>query len=346
MSSTPVETAAALARKPGLLLARTAEGLDVPVIDLTTPRFAVDRSGSTALAKVPAYVAAEKRRAMPRWLQRAFVKLVARRSFLLRAMLASAGGYVTGLATYLLKLGPDNLIGPFDSPLDRKVAESLPAESIRVRLAQCAYLLADALEPQLAATAQGTLHLINIGGGPAMDSLNALLILHKSAPALLVGRPVRIHVLDSDQKGPAFGHNALDALMAPGGPLAGYDVTLSLVAFDWHDPAPLHALLAHLAAEPSIIAASSEGALFEYGDDAAIVGCLKALHDGTPDGSIVVGSVTRNDEATLLLNAGNRNFKTIPRGVDAFKLLAERAGYTLVQTEPAPFSDQVLLKRR
>jgi hypothetical protein len=345
MASTRVETIADPAPKPGLLLAKTAEGLDLPVIDLTAPRFALDRSGSTALAKVPAYIAAEKRRAMPRWLQRWFIKLAARQSFLLRAMLASVSGYVAGLATYLLKLGPDNLISPFNSPLDRKVADSLPAEAIRVRLAQCAYLLADALEPQLAATSQG-LHLINIGGGPAMDSLNALLILHKTAPALLVGRPVRIHVLDSDQKGPAFGHNALAALMAPGGPLAGYDVTLSLVAFDWHDAAPLQALLAHLAAEPSIITASSEGALFEYGDDAAILGCLKALHDGTPSGSIVVGSVTRNDEATLLLNAGNRDFKTIPRGVATFKLLAERAGYMLVQSEPAPFSDQVLLKRR
>jgi hypothetical protein len=345
MSSTSVGSASESAPKAGLLLAKTAEGLEVPVIDLTAPRFALDRSGSTALAKVPAYIAAEKRPALPRWLKRAFVTLASRQSFLLRAMLASESGYVTGLATYLLKLGPDNLISPFDSPLDKKVAGSLPAEAIRVRLAQCAYLLAEALEPQLAAMSQGTLHLINIGGGPAMDSLNALLILHRTAPALLVGRQVRIHVLDSDQKGPAFGHNALAALMAPGGPLAGYDVTLSLVAFDWHDPAPLEALLAQLAARPSIIAASSEGALFEYGDDGSIVGCLKALRDGTPPGSIVVGSVTRDDEATRLLNAGNRDFKTVPRGVAAFRLLAEKAGYTLVQSEPAPFSDQVLLRR-
>ncbi|MDB5562323.1 MAG: hypothetical protein JWN11_1741 [Hyphomicrobiales bacterium] len=345
MSATSVATAPDSVPRCGLVLAKNADGVDLPVIDVTDPRFAVDRSGSAALAKLPAYIAGEKRRALPRWLLRMFIRLAARQSFLLRAMLSSGDGYLAGLATYLLKLGPDNLISPFDSPLDKKVAESLPAEAIRVRLAQCAYLLAEGLETQLAARTDGTLHLLNIGGGPAMDSLNALLILHRTAPALLVGRPVRIHVLDSDQNGPAFGHNALAALMAGGGPLAGYDITLSLVPFDWRDPAPLKTLLAHLAGEPSIVAASSEGALFEYGDDASIVGCLKALHDGAPKGSIVVGSVTRNDEATLLFKASNRDFKIVPRGIAAFTQLAERAGFKLAQSEPAPFSDQVLLKR-
>ena len=48
-------------------------------------------------------------------------------------------------------------------------------------------------------------------------------------------------------------------------------------AYDWNDPAPLVRLLAGLTGRGGIIAASSEGGLFEYGTDDAVIANLAAL---------------------------------------------------------------------
>ena len=70
---------------------------------------------------------------------------------------------------------------------------------------------------------------------------------------------------------------SLQALAAPGGPLAGLDVAFQHHPYDWNDTAPLARLLAGLTARGAIIAASSEGGLFEYGTDDAVVANLTAL---------------------------------------------------------------------
>src|SRR5262249_55092524 len=137
------------------------------------------------------------------------------------------------------------------------------------------------------------LHLVNIAGGPALDSINALIMLAR-APATLIHRPITIHVLDAQEDGPTFGARALLALAAPGAPLHGLDVQFQHQAYDWNQTAPLARLLADLAACGAVIAASSEGGLFEYGTDDAIVANLTALaRAGVP---IVAGSVTSSSE--------------------------------------------------
>ena len=68
--------------------------------------------------------------------------------------------------------------------------------------------------------------------------------------------------------------------MADGGPLAGLDIVFDHRSYDWDEPAPLEALLRELGAAGAIVAASSEGGLFEYGSDAAIVANLEALRAG------------------------------------------------------------------
>ena len=80
----------------------------------------------------------------------------------------------------------------------------------------------------------------------------------------------------------------------PREPLHGLEVQFQHHAYDWNDTAPLARLLADLAARGAIIAASSEGGLFEYGTDDAIVANLTALaRAGVP---IVAGSVTSSSE--------------------------------------------------
>ena len=107
--------------------------------------------------------------------------------------------------------------------------------------------------------------------------------------------------------------------------------------YDWNDTAALESLIAQQSG--AIIAASSEGALFEYGSDAAIVANLKALRAGARR---VAGSVTGADEARRRTIAQTR-FKLIPRGIEGFAPLAQAAGFRIAGVETAHISDQVLL---
>ena len=91
----------------------------------------------------------------------------------------------------------------------------------------------------------------------------------------------------------------------------------------------------------SVIAASSEGGLFDYGSDAAVAANLAALRQG--GASFVAGSVTRADELTRRSLAGAR-FKLVPRGVEVFAALAGNSGWRLARWGPALISDQVLLQ--
>ncbi len=77
-----------------------------------------------------------------------------------------------------MKLGADNLSPPYHSPWTR-VAASPHLILLRLRTQQVARLIADALAPELAASTTAPLHLINIGGGPAIYSMNTLIILKR-----------------------------------------------------------------------------------------------------------------------------------------------------------------------
>jgi len=323
------------------ITAMTADGYPLPVIDVTQPAFAVDDSAEAVAALRDAFVNSERRRRrLPRFVMGLLMRLAARRSLLLRALLRPNAGFLGGLSTYVLKLGADNLVPPFGDRVDKQVADSPPVRSMRVRLQQLARLLADGLTPELAGRPGLPLHLISIGGGTAIDILNALIVLRGAAPEALA-RPVSIHVLDLDGRAPLFGANALAALRAGDGPLTGLDIRLVHTRYSWDDTAPLDRLLGEIQAAPAIIAASSEGALFEYGSDDAVIGNLRVLHNHAV--RAVTGSVTRADELTLAMIANSR-FKLMPRGIDTFSSLAARAGFAVAKVAPALMSDQVLLR--
>jgi hypothetical protein len=226
--------------------------------------------------------------------------------------------------------------------MDRKVAAAPHMTLIRLRMQQIAGLLTQALIAPLADAPDAPLHLVNIAGGPALDSINALIML-AHAHTRLIHRPIAIHVFDAQQDGPAFGARALRALSAPEGPLNGLEVQFQHHAYDWNDTAPLARLLAELAVRGAIIAASSEGGLFEYGTDDAVVANLTALaRAGVP---IVAGSVTSASEERKRMIVQTR-FRFFPRGLEGFAPLAERSGYAIAESRPAVISDQVLLRPR
>jgi hypothetical protein len=335
-------------RNDGIVYARTREGFDLPVIDVTNPHFTLpDDPPAIARAK-DAFLADEhRRRLVPEFITRLMLRAAARKSRLLRALFQPETGYLDSLSTYVLKLGADNLVPPYDSPTDRRVAASPHVLLVRLRMQQVAQLMAagliEDLGKDLAATGPAApLRLVNIGGGPALDSINALIVLRRARPELL-RRPVIIDVFDANTDGFFFGANALEALKADEGPLAGIDVGMRHHDYDWNQPAALEGLTGKLASAGAIIAASSEGALFEYGSDEAIVANLKALRAGGAGARLVAGSVTASDETRRRLIARTR-FHLHPRGVEGFAPLAAAAGYRIIRVEPAFMSEQVLLR--
>jgi hypothetical protein len=327
--------------KQDLIYATTRDGRAFPVIDVTDPRFAVADDPETVRGLIESVAREEaKRRRVPVFILRLMIKWLAKRSLLARAMFAGQATFLDGFSTYLLKLGPDNLPPPYDGPADKRFAGSAHFTLLRLRTQQVARLLADGLAADLTEADGTPLHLINIAGGPAIDSINALILLRQEHPALLQ-RPIAIHVLDGDEGGPAFGANALAALQAAGRPLAGLSIRFHYHPYNWNQPAPLEKLLGELTASPAVIAASSEGGLFEYGSDDAIVGNLHALHSAGI--KLVAGSITKDDEARRRRMAVSK-FKVIPRGLHGIAPLAQRAGFAIAQAVPTHFSDQVIFR--
>jgi hypothetical protein len=334
MSSSPS------AKKPNVYYAE-AGGLELPVIDVTNPEFALSigpaeqREMAAAFARRP-----QPFRFLPRWLRRKLFAGVAKRSILARALFSANGRYLSGLDTYLLKLGPDNLGTITSDPIDRKFAEAPPVLSVRLRLQDVAQLLAEFLAPELARQPGKPLYLLNIAGGPTMDSLNAIILLNRSHPQSLQGRRIVIQVLDLDQAGPAFGARALAALSGPGGPLNGLQIEFRHRPYDWSRPEELAPVLDEVRAQNAVWAASSEGGLFDYGSDADVIANLKMLADA----HVVVGSVTRAD---ALMQAMQRDslMPLVMRGHAAFGALAARAGWKIARVVERIVSDQVALIR-
>ena len=329
----------------GLIFAKTHEGIDLPVIDLPHPRFPVPDDPAAVRASYDAFIEAERsRQRIPKFIMRMMLRSAARKSRLVRAMFSSDTGFLDGLSTYVMKLGADNMVPPYDTPIDRRLAASPHIGLLRLRMQQVARLVAGEIADHLAgAGAAAPLRLINIGGGPALDSINALILLRRTHPDLLLNRPVAIEVLDASRDGAFFGANALAALQADHGPLAGLDIGMRHQDYDWDHPAALARLVEKLVSAGSVIAASSEGALFEYGSDQAIIANLQALRAGGAGVHLVAGSVTCADETRRRMITQSR-FKLIPRGIEGFAPLVAQAGFRIAKVESAGLSDQVLLR--
>ena len=94
----------------GTVYARTREGFDLPVIDVTNPRFAVPDDPASMRGLYDAFIAYErKRRHLPAFLLRLMLRMAARKSRLVRALVDPQAGYLDGLSTYVMKLGAQNL---------------------------------------------------------------------------------------------------------------------------------------------------------------------------------------------------------------------------------------------
>lgn len=320
-----------------ILYAAHEGGTELAVVDITHPAFAVAVTDDELAAMADRHIVElAQQRAMAPAIQQALEQ-----SQIGRSLRAASGSYLAGMPTYILKLGPENLGAAETNPIDRHIVASFPAFALRVRLQDMARLLADGLAG-MRLDARRQVRLINIAGGPASDSWNALILLQAERPELLAGREVVIAMLDLDETGPAFGQRALAALRTPGAPLNGLDVAVRRVHYGWSDASRLRQALDELDAGEAACAISSEGGLFEYGTDAEIVANLGELHAGTAADAVMVGSVTRESEL-MRVSQGLHGILLHPRTVHAFRALAAEAGWTVERVIERPLSYHVSL---
>ncbi|MFI5094617.1 MAG: hypothetical protein ACHQIK_14350 [Candidatus Acidiferrales bacterium] len=324
----------------GVLYARTEEGLELPVIDVTNPAFAVSATEEDLEAMLGQYIQETgKRQEMTVELREAL-----QASIFGRALMAASGTFLDGMSTYRLKLGPENL-GADATPIDRRIAGSFPAYTSRIRLADMARLLAEGLAVRDGREPRRDVCLVNIGGGAGADSWNALIHLQREQPELLEMRKIGIAVMDVDERGPAFGAKAVEALGGVGAPLEGMAIGFKYFSYEWSETERLRVALDGLGARQAVCGVSSEGGLLEYGADEEIVGNLNVLHGGTAGDAIVVGSVTREGEAVRASARANR-VATRPRTMEAFRALAEEGGWAVDEVIERAFSYNVRLVKR
>jgi len=329
-------------KRSGVHYAVTSDGVELPIVDVTHPAFSLNITDTEQQARTKKFLESKTPFSVfPKFIRTRLLQFFLRGSVLAEGIQQSQGSFMTGMHTYLLKLGPEMLGKAYAKPVDRHIAASLPVLSARLRLQDMAYLMAEILLPTLSSDPQRPLCFINIAGGPAMDSLNAMILLNQRHPGVLSDREVFLDVLDRDEEGPKFGEAALSALSSAEGPLRGARVVFRHVAYDWSRPEDLQPRLRIAHEAGALVVASSEGGLFEYGSDEDIEGNLRVLR-ASPDVVAVAGSVTRSDEPIQRLRETS-TAATIPRGLAVFGKLAESAGWRISEKVERPFSDQVVL---
>jgi hypothetical protein len=330
-------------KQEGVSYALTDDGLELPVVDITHPAFELRFSEEQQRALVEHFLAEQRRHLrLPAPVRKLLLRFFLRGSIMARGLRRAEGTFLDGMTTYLFKLGAKNL-GQYALPIDRRIAASLPGLSVRLRLADMARLLADHLAPQLRHSPGRPLCLLDIAGGPAIDGLNALILLQREHPGLLGGRRTTLLVLDGDEHGPAFGARALQALSRTHAPLAGLDIHFRHLLYDWRDVSGLAPAFELVRQQDAMCIGSSEGGLFEYGSDDEILANLRALRSGLGAAFAMVGSVTRNDETIRMLKLTS-TAATRPRGLAVFSALVARAGFSVARSVSRPLSDQVVLE--
>lgn len=326
---------------PGVCYAFTDDGVELPVPDVTHGAFLLEPGEEELRQREEAYLEGMRRwEGLPAPLRRGLSWWFRRRSLLARAGTGAEDSLLSGMNTYLMKLGPRNLGAGYATALDRKVADELPPFGVRLRLRDQARLLADALAEVLRTGRAGPVLLWNLAGGTGMDSLNALIRIRKERSELLTGRSVRVLLLDPDESGPRFGSRATEALRGPGGPLEGMDLEVRRVPYDWATPSVLWGLRDR---EGTPWAVSSEGGLFEYGSDEEILANLEVLKGIAGSGCFLTGSVLRDNEVTRVMGRNSR-LAIQCRGMGGFSPLAARAGWEVRRVLDGPTIHSLLLE--
>lgn len=310
--------------QPGVWYATMDDGTALPIVDITNPAFACVWTDEE-LRSIEAATLRSLRQAgkIPRFIHR----WMAKRSIIMPGLMKAEGTFMSGMTTYLMRLTPEQIAHCGGGRIDRQLLQGLGPVSVRLRLRQVTQRLADEIRPILTLR-RGPLHLVNIGGGPAIDSINALILLRDELREPSLRRRVRIHVLDIDQSGPGFGRRSLAALQAAGAPLAGLDISFEHSPCDWAETSILRDVLREAATDGAVVMASSEGGLFEYASDEIVAANLAVVMAEAPSDVVLVGSLAKDNEVLRVMREVGRSTLVL-RDRESFGDLVGTLGWRL-----------------
>jgi hypothetical protein len=316
----------------GLARACTDNGNELPVLDITHPQFLssideeqldqVSRASMQKMLALGQMSDAQKRTHYEQILKSyifgpAFVK-------------DPGAHFMSGMSTYVYKLGPNLIGGGPDREFDRSACMDIGGVAMRMRIRDLCRLQADAVIPQLQSSPQEGLCFINIAGGAASDSINALILILKENPTLLRSRKIEINVLDIDADGPHFALGCIEALKTSGHHFHGLDIAFHHIPYDWQDADGLIPLLSNK--QDCIVMCSSEGGLFEYGVDQDIIRNLNVLYDHSPSATRIAGTIVHEPSKVhptvpALAKASNAALRFL--GVSGLMGLLKKTGWRL-----------------
>ncbi|MCX6227003.1 MAG: hypothetical protein NTV01_20020, partial [Bacteroidia bacterium] len=164
----------------GLSYAFTANGIELPVLDITHALFTDSINQEKLNMMLKDIVKHGKKRADGFNRMPGFIKnFLAKRSYIMAGFLLkdTDDKFLSGISTLMLKLGP-GLIGKGKRKfLDRLASQSFGAVTLRMRVRDISMLQAEVLIPQLVQSPGKNLCFVNVAGGTACDSINAIIII-------------------------------------------------------------------------------------------------------------------------------------------------------------------------
>jgi hypothetical protein len=334
-------------KKPGVCYAVTDSGMELPIIDITHPVFRINATKEEIAEAIEKFVSYQQKQArIPAFIRKLqyniLYLLFIRNSFLGKALNEAHNSFLSGIATYIMKLGPDNVRGILSNKIDFVIMGMVPALALRLRLEDMARMMAAEATSLLQTNPGKPFHIISIAGGMASDSLNALIVMRKEHPGILEGREIVIQLLDLEASGPHFALRALDSLKQEGGPLQGLNISLRHILYDWSKPEALVEILK--IPKHAVALLSSEGGLFEYGDNDIIVSNLMILNKIVSPDAVFVGTVSRDEGPILALKLTGSMF-TIGRSETDFEAIAIKGGWKVTDKKIQILSRAVVLKK-
>src|SRR6266852_3362088 len=133
-------------KRPGVHYALTSDGVELPVVDVSHPAFALTVTDPEQRALVQDFLREGLPLGLlPKPLPNLLLRFFLRGSVLADGIRRSQGTFMAGMHTYLLKLGAEMLGISYTKPVDRRIAAALPALGVRLRLQDVAQLMTDTL---------------------------------------------------------------------------------------------------------------------------------------------------------------------------------------------------------
>jgi hypothetical protein len=317
----------------GLTYAFTENGIELPVLDVTHPLF-INSIDENKLSKILEEMEhkgeerAEKFNKIPDFIK----DYMAKRSYIMAGFMLkdTDDTFLSGMSTLMMKLGP-GLIGKGRRKFfDRLGSKALGAILLRMRVRDICKLHTEILISQLKNENEKNLCFINIAGGSACDSINALMNVCKNDPSLLKNREIEINVFDIDRFGPSFAKNCIESLKATGNCFSGLNVSFNHFLYNWNDTNILYEFLQKRKEWLKI--SSSEGGLFEYASDEDIIRNLNVLYENSQDNMKIIGSLihdANNVDPGIRASMKLTNIKARLLGVNGLKNLLRETAWSL-----------------